>query len=128
MNILSRVAVVLGRLGLVCLSLVLVGISFASCTSPGQSYVSKHPELSAAHRQIMATGKIPSGDAVAGMTHDQVRLAMNGAPATFDKINGEEAWIYLRKNTVVSDTIEPPRAAAGSSLDSHGPFSSPAST
>jgi outer membrane protein assembly factor BamE (lipoprotein component of BamABCDE complex) len=115
-------------LGPVCLALVLVGLLVASCTTPGQSYVSKHAELSAAHRQILATGKIPSGEAVAGMTHEQVRLAMNGAPATFDKINGEEAWIYLRKNTVVTDTIEPPRAAAGSSLDNHEPFSSPAST
>ncbi|HEV7405034.1 MAG TPA: hypothetical protein VGO11_18975 [Chthoniobacteraceae bacterium] len=103
------------------LTLALMGILLASCTTPGKSYAGKHPELSAAHRQILASGKMPAGDAVAGLTHDEVRIAMNGAPATFDKINGEEAWIYLRKNTVVSD-IEPPHPSPGSTLD-HESFS-----
>jgi hypothetical protein len=105
---------------------LLVGMLLASCTTPGQAYVRKHPELPAAHRQILASGKIPSGDAVAGLTHDEVRLAMNGAPATFDKINGEEAWIYLRKNTLPPDSIEAPRTPAGSSLNTHDAFSAPA--
>ncbi len=107
----------------------LVGMLLASCTTQGQSYVRQHPELPAAHRQILATGKIPSGDAVAGMTHDQVKLAMNGAPAIFDKINGEEAWIYVRKNTPPPEAIdatEAPRAPAGSSFNTHDAFSAPA--
>ena len=126
-SLVSQRLVVLGDggFGSACLPLLLIGLLLASCTTPGQSYVSKHPELPATHRQIMASGKIPSGDAVAGMTHEEVRLAMNGAPATFDKINGEEAWIYYRKNTVMSDTIEPPKATPGSSLDNHEPFSAP---
>lgn len=103
----------------------LVGLLLASCTTPGQSYVGKHPELSAAQRQILSSGKIPSGDAVAGLTHDEVRLAMNGAPAIFDKIDGQEAWTYLRKNTLPPDSIEAPRAPAGSSLNTHDAFSAP---
>ena len=65
----------------------------SGCSTPGATYARAHPELSAAHRQILAAGKVPGGSAVEGMTQEQVRLAI-GVPTTFEKINGEDAWIY----------------------------------
>jgi hypothetical protein len=85
--------------------LLLAGMAVAGCANPGQSYVSNHPELSAAHRQILTTGKIPSGDAVAGLTRDEIRLAMGGPPAVFDKFNGQETWSYVKKNTAPLDSM-----------------------
>ena len=45
---------------------------------------------------------MPTGDAVAGMTHDEVKLAMHGYPTTFDRINAEEAWVYVTKKAVAT--------------------------
>ena len=78
----------------------------SGCANPGQSYASKHPELSATHRQILATGKVPSGDAIAGMTGEQVKLAMGGYPAVFDKVGGENAWVYVHRKTVTAKPDE----------------------
>lgn len=75
----------------------------AGCANPGRDYAGKHPDLSVAHRQILQTGKIPSGDAVAGMTREQVTLAMGGGAQSFDKINGEDVWVYVRKKTLVGN-------------------------
>lgn len=79
---------------------------FTSCANQGQSYVRAHPELSPAHRQIFAKGQIPSGDAVAGMTREQVKLAMGRDPATFDKLNGEDVWVYSRKKMVGNSSFD----------------------
>ena len=34
--------------------------SLAGCANPGQTYAKSHPELPAAHQQILARGKIPT--------------------------------------------------------------------
>jgi hypothetical protein len=86
--------------------LLLCALLLPACASQNRSYVSKHPELSAAHRQIIVSGKIPSGTAVAGMTHEQVKVAMGGFPLTFDKINGQEVWVYERKKLVATEFSE----------------------
>jgi len=97
--------------------------ALTGCVSQGQSYASKHPELSPAQRQILVSGKIPSGDAVAGLTRAQVKLAMGGDPATFDKINGEDAWVYVHKKAVARDASEDAgHAAPSSSFDSNRSF------
>jgi len=62
-------------------------------------------------------GKIPGGDAVAGMTKEQVKLAM-GSPATFDKINGEDVWIYVGERPSETNSLYSPP----SSMDSHRSF------
>lgn len=77
----------LGFIALLSLSLL------AGCSTPGSTYAKAHPELSSAHRQILVEGKIPGGSAVGGMTQEQVRMAI-GNPSTFEKINGEDAWVY----------------------------------
>ena len=88
----------------------------ASCANQGQSYASQHPELSAAQRQILSTGTIPNGDAVAGMTRGQIRIAMKGDPTTFDRIEGEDVWIYVRQKAVAKNPDrEPPGPSFGGS-------------
>jgi hypothetical protein len=77
--------------------LALGAILATGCTTPAVSYVSQHPELTPAQREIFTSGEIPAGDAVAGLTHEQVRLAMKGYPETFDKLDGQEAWVYVKK-------------------------------
>lgn len=65
------------------------------CANPAASYVAQHPELSAEHRKILLEGKIRDGDAVAGLTKAQVRVAMRTPPDQFTTFNGQEAWVYL---------------------------------
>src|SRR4051812_31027937 len=83
--------------------LLLAGMLMLGCANAGQTYARQHPELTAAQRQILATGKIPSGDAVAGLTRDQIRVAMGGPPAVFDKVDGLETWSYIKKQTAMLD-------------------------
>jgi outer membrane protein assembly factor BamE (lipoprotein component of BamABCDE complex) len=91
------------------------------CANQGQSYANKHPELSPAHRQILISGKIPSGDAIAGMTREQVHLAMGGDPAIFDKSAGEDAWVYVYKKGPTVNTLNDFSNAGTSRMeDSHG--------
>lgn len=66
------------------------------CTSPGQAYAKRHSELSAAQVQIMNTGKVPDGTAVAGMTREAVQLAL-GEPMQYTKVDGHDAWVYVQK-------------------------------
>jgi hypothetical protein len=87
-------------------ALVAMATGLAGCANPGKSYADRYPELPAAHREILARGKIPSGDAVAGLTREQVKLAMGGDPTTFDKIGNEDAWIYIRKKAVGVEEFE----------------------
>ena len=70
------------------------------CANPAQSYVQQHPELSAEQRKIMAAGKLKNGDAVAGLTREQVRLAMGRDPDQFTKIGGEDAWVWMRVKVI----------------------------
>lgn len=85
--------------------ILLFGV-LTSCANPGQSYLKAHPELSPAHRQIFARGEIPSGNAVAGLTREQIKLAMGHDPTTFDKANGEDVWIYCRKQMVGNSSFD----------------------
>jgi outer membrane protein assembly factor BamE (lipoprotein component of BamABCDE complex) len=94
---------------------LLILLFLAGCANAGKSYADQHPSLPAAHRQILATGKIEGGTDVAGMTREQVRLAMGGDPATFDKINGEDAWVYTRKKAVAKSAAFEERGQAGNS-------------
>jgi outer membrane protein assembly factor BamE (lipoprotein component of BamABCDE complex) len=104
-------------IGLACLCLL------ASCANHGQSYVSAHPELSPAHRQILSTGQIPSGDAVAGMTREQVKLAMGRDPSTFDKLNGEDVWVYSRKKMVGNSSFDGGARGGSSRMETDHSFS-----
>jgi hypothetical protein len=69
----------------------------AGCVSAGQAYVKKHAELSPEHRKMILTGKVPAGEAVAGMTKEEVRLAMGKDPAQFTTIDGVYAWVYANE-------------------------------
>ena len=73
---------------------------FAGCSTPARDYAAKHPELSPAHRQILMNGKIPDGDAVAGMTRDQIQLVMGQDATQYTKVDGHDAWIYVKKKLV----------------------------
>ncbi len=72
----------------------------AGCANPGQSYVQQHPELSAEQRKVMAAGRLKNGDAVAGLTREQVRLVMGRDPDQFTKIGGEDAWVWTRVKVI----------------------------
>lgn len=48
------------------------------------------------HRQILSTGKIPGGMAAAGMTMEQVKLALGNA-REHESLNGGEAWVYVHQ-------------------------------
>jgi hypothetical protein len=75
----------------------------AGCADAGQTYAKSHPELSAVQRRILATGRIPNGTAVAGLTKEQVRIAVGSDPATFEKAGGEDVWIFSHKKAVAKD-------------------------
>ncbi len=70
---------------------------FTGCTTPRQDYMAQHPELKPEHRKIMAAGVFKDNDPVAGMTRDAVRLTMGTDPAQVTTINGEDAWIWVKK-------------------------------
>ncbi len=72
-------------------------VALAGCASPAQTYAKQHPELSAPQLQILNTGKIPDGDAVAGMTREQIQLAMGMEPTQYTKVDGQDAWVYVHK-------------------------------
>lgn len=79
--------------------LLLAAVIVAGCATPAQTYIAKHPELSPAQQKIMKTSVIPDGRAIAGMTKDEIRLAMGADPAQFTRIDGVEAWVYVREKT-----------------------------
>lgn len=88
------------RLHLKSLSTVVL-LAFAAavvgCASPAQTYAKQHPELSAAQLQMLNTGKISDGTAVAGMTREQVQLVMGVEPTQYTKVDGQDAWVYITK-------------------------------
>jgi outer membrane protein assembly factor BamE (lipoprotein component of BamABCDE complex) len=104
-------------------STVAAAALLAGCANPGQSYASRHPELSVAHRQILSRGSIPSGDAVAGMTREQVKLAMGGDPTTFDRIDGEDAWVYAHKKMVGNSMFDDTERAGTLRMENDHSFS-----
>jgi hypothetical protein len=77
--------------------LLLATCALSGCATPGQTYASHHPELPAAQLQILRTGKVPDGDAIAGMTQEQIKLAMSIEPTQYIKVDGHDAWVYVQK-------------------------------
>jgi len=75
----------------------------AACTNEGEIYVKKHPELTPEHRKILASGKIPDGTAVAGLTREQVRMAMGTDPYTIDRDGNEDVWVFSHRKAVAKD-------------------------
>ena len=84
----------------------LLSAGLSGCTTPGQTYASQHPELSAEQRGIFQSGKVPNGSAVAGLTREQVRLIMGRDPSQFTKVNGEDAWVWVRERLSLTGPAE----------------------
>jgi hypothetical protein len=80
-----------------------IAFLLAACTNEGAIYVKKHPELNPEQRRIIASGKIPDGTAVAGLTRDQIRIAMGTDPYTIDRSGDEDIWVFSRKKAVAKD-------------------------
>lgn len=95
--------------------LLLAALALAGCANARQTYVSKHPELSPAQRQLFVSGKIPPGDAVAGLTRDQVALVMGGDPSSYDKSEGEDVWVFRKDKPVEKSPDEAPPSASNAS-------------
>jgi hypothetical protein len=72
----------------------------ASCSTPGDAYASKHPELTPEQRKVMASGKLSTGDPVAGLTKEQVLVIMGRDPDQFTTFNGEEAFVWFRRKVL----------------------------
>jgi outer membrane protein assembly factor BamE (lipoprotein component of BamABCDE complex) len=105
------------------LSVALAVAGLAGCANPGQIYANKHPELTPAQRSIMSRGVIPTGDEVAGLTRAQIKLAMGGDPTTFDKIDGEDVWIYTHKKMVGNAAFDDSQRQSGTSMEDNHSFS-----
>jgi hypothetical protein len=73
--------------------------TLAGCANPGMNYADAHPNLSPEHRRIMLTGKIPDGADVAGLTKEEIRLAEGADPDQFTKVDGMDAWVYIRQHS-----------------------------
>ena len=97
---------------LLCLAL----LCFTGCSTPGSQYAKAHPELPPAHRQILATGEIPGGIAVEGMTKAQIRLA-KGNPNRSEMLNGQDVWAYIhnRFTDILPADDSGPKFGSGSS-------------
>lgn len=92
-----------------CLALLLAAVCvLPGCTTPRQAYLSQHPELSAEHRKVIEAGTLVDRDPVAGMTREQIRLTMGKDPWQVTKIDGEDAWVWVKpkrnENTMISET------------------------
>lgn len=100
-----------------CLVAVIAVGGFTGCATPGATYAKAHPELSPIHRQIITTGRIPGGATAAGMTMEQVKVAV-GNPTQREQLNGGEVWLYVYERFLDID----PRDAASTAFSS-GPNS-----
>lgn len=75
---------------------LVAAFGFAGCATPGATYAKAHPKLSPVHRQIIITGRIPGGATAAGMTMEQVKVAV-GNPRQHEQLNGGEVWLYMHE-------------------------------
>ncbi len=89
-------------LAIICLTVAVL----PGCATPAQNYVRRHPELSAEQRKIFEAGKIPNGDAVAGLTREQVRLIVGRDPTQFTTVNGQEAWVWVKEQMPTTGQFE----------------------
>jgi len=84
---------------LIAFSFFLTASLFVGCqTSPGVAYAKQHPELTPQQRKIFTEKKVTDINAVAGLTKEQIRVAL-GEPTQFDHLEGVEVWIYIRRNS-----------------------------
>jgi outer membrane protein assembly factor BamE (lipoprotein component of BamABCDE complex) len=84
------------------LMLTLTACALSACGTVGENYAKQHPELPPQQLQILRTGKVPDGTAIAGMTREQVQVAMGVDPAQYTKIDGQDAWVYVQKKLSAS--------------------------
>ena len=78
---------------------ILTPALFLGCqSSPGKTYAKQHPELTPQQREIFMKKKVTDVSAVAGLTKEQLRIAL-GEPTQFENVEGVESWIYIRRNT-----------------------------
>ncbi len=114
--------------------LAAVAAAFGGCATPAQTYAKQHPELTPEQVQIFNTGRIPDGTAVAGMTQEQVKIAMVVEPVQYTKVDGQDAWIYVQKKlsaggiTPIDPTIDRRDKRSRESLmdsESHAPSDQP---
>lgn len=83
------------RTSALLLALALV-LCLPGCATQRQTYLNQHPELSGEHRKLIEAGKLVDRDPVAGMTREQIRLTMGTDPLQVTKINGEDAWVWVK--------------------------------
>ena len=69
----------------------------AGCAAPRRAYVDQHPHLTADQRKVIVAGKLADRDPVAGLTREEIRLTMGADPEQAITINGEEAWVWLKR-------------------------------
>jgi hypothetical protein len=95
-----------------------VTLCLSGCATPRQTYLNQHPEVSAEHRRLMEAGVLVDRDPVAGMTREQIRLTMGTDPFQVTKINGEDAWVWVKPKrdslTMVGETRRAKSPGAGS--------------
>jgi hypothetical protein len=76
------------------------------CTTPQQAYVSQHPQLSADHRRIIASGKLVDHDPVEGMSREEIRLTMGVDPTQVTRINDEDAWVWVKRKLAPASALQ----------------------
>ena len=81
----------------IVLALLAIVSCLAGCAAPRQTDVSQHPEISAEHLRIMASGKLANGDQVAGMTRQQIRQTMRMPPVQITSINATDVWMWVKR-------------------------------
>lgn len=79
----------------ITLAALMTAFLYPGCETPGTAYVKQHPELTPQQRQIFIQKKVSDIHAVAGLTKQQIRVAL-GEPTQFDNIEGDEAWVYIQ--------------------------------
>ncbi len=57
------------------------------------------------------------------MTREQVKLAMGRDPSTFDKLNGEDVWVYSRKKMVGNSSFDGGSRGGSSRMENDHSFS-----
>jgi outer membrane protein assembly factor BamE (lipoprotein component of BamABCDE complex) len=78
--------------------LLLIALLYSGCETPGRAYAKGHPELSPQQRKIFLERRVSDINAVAGLTKEQIRLAL-GEPTQIDAIDGSDAWIFIRSKS-----------------------------
>ena len=106
------------------LVLAVLACAFSGCGTPAQAYAKQHPELPKQHLQILMSGKIPDGDAVAGMTRDQILLVMGPDVTQYTKVDGHDAWVYVRKKLISEPLTSTSSAGTGHQDSRNRSFSS----